>query len=475
MIKDNIQSRFNSLRSVYFIGIGGIGVSALALWCLKNKIKVFGYDREQTEITSNLQYKGVTVFYEHESVSKKNSKHHNVLKSFKGKNSSIVVFSSAVNKNHPIRKYFDINFVKCIKRAEFLGLISNNYKVIAISGTHGKTTISTMLTHILKVGGVDCSAFLGGISKNYLSNFVDGDDNIMVIEADEYDKSFFYLKPNIILISSLDRDHSDTYPTFSEMKAAYKHFVYKNRAKLSEVILKKDIQINFPELKYIFEYSIIGNADFSLNYKKNNLGDYTISIIERKKNSNKLKKFTEINVPFQPEHNLENFLAASTIALRLGLSINNISLGINTFLGVKRRFEYHIRSKNQIFIEDYAHHPSEINSLIISIRKMYKSKKITMIFQPHLYSRTKDFLHDFASVLSKVDSLILLDIYPARELPIKNFNINNLYNLIKIDDKIFVSNENLVSHISKTKPKFLVSVGAGDVSIYSKKIKEVLV
>ena len=157
------------------------------------------------------------------------------------------------------------------------------------------------------------------------------------------------------------------------------------------------------------------------------------------------------------------------------LSINNISLGINTFLGVKRRFEFHIRSKNQIFIEDYAHHPSEINALIMSLRKMYKSKKITMIFQPHLYSRTKDFLYDFASSLSKVDSLILLDIYPARELPIKNFNIDNLYNLINIDEKIFISKDNLVSYISKTKPKFLVSVGAGDVSIYSKKIKEVLV
>ena len=474
MIKDNIQNIFKNLRSVYFIGIGGIGVSALALWCLKNKIKVFGYDREATEITNNLQFKGATVFYEHESVSKKNSKHQNILKSFKGKNYSIVVFSSAINKNHPIRKYFDINFVKCIKRAEFLGLISNNYKVIAISGTHGKTTISTMLTHILKAGGIDCTAFLGGISKNYLSNFIEGDGNIMVVEADEYDKSFFYLNPNIILISSLDRDHSDTYPTFLDMRAAYRHFVYKNRDKLSEIILKKDIQINFPEFEFVFEYSIVGNADYSLNYKKNNLGDYTISITERKKNSNKLKKFTEINVPFQPEHNLENFLAASVIALRLGLSINNISLGINTFLGVKRRFEFHIRSKNQIFIEDYAHHPSEINALIISLRKMYKSKKITMIFQPHLYSRTKDFLYEFASSLSKVDSLILLDIYPARELPIKNFNINNLYNLIKIEEKIFISKDKLVSYISKTKPKFLVSVGAGDVSIYSKKIKEVL-
>ncbi len=191
MIKDNIKSRFNSLRSVYFIGIGGIGVSDLALWCLKNKIKVFGYDREETEITNSLQLKGAKVFYEYESVSKKNSKHQKLLKSFKGKSNSIVVFSSAISKSHPIRKYFDINNVKCIKRAEFLGLITNNYKVIAISGTHGKTTISTMLTHILKVGGIDCTAFLGGISKNYSSNFVDGDDNIMVVEADEYDSHFF--------------------------------------------------------------------------------------------------------------------------------------------------------------------------------------------------------------------------------------------------------------------------------------------
>ncbi len=466
-----------NLDAVYFIGIGGIGVSALAFWCIKNNIKVFGYDREKTEITSQIELQGGVIFYDCDVISekkKKDFKHNQVLNSFVEKSQRIGVFSSAIKTSHPIRNFFDTNKVLNIKRAEFLGFISSKYDVIAIAGTHGKTTISTMLTHILKVGGIDCSAFLGGVSKNYNSNFILGSSNIMVVEADEYDKSFFYLQPRVILVSAIDKDHLDTYPTFLDMKNAYTEFILNNQSQISLLILKENLQLKSLALPSILEYSLSRSADYILDYKKGKENNLSLTFLKKKRDTKDYKVLKTFNTTQHPKHNLENFLAASTIALQLGVSINCIAKGINSFLGIKRRFEYHINNKNQIFIEDYAHHPKEIDMLIDSLRLMYNSKKITMIFQPHLFSRTKDFLNEFAASLSKVDTLILLNIYPARESPIKGFSINQLFNLINIESKVLISNEKLVPLISKLKPKVLVSVGAGDITKFSGKLKNVL-
>ncbi len=482
MSKFNIKKKaknldIHNLNVVYFIGIGGIGVSALAFWCIKKNIKVYGFDREKTEITSQIESKGGRVFYDYDAVSKKNKidcEHKQVLNLIIEDFHSIVVFSSAINISHPMRKFFDFNKVLSIKRAEFLGLISAQYDVIAISGTHGKTTISTMLTHILKVGGVDCSAFLGGVSKNYNSNFILGSSNIMVVEADEYDKSFFYLKPKVILISAIDRDHSDTYPTFLEMQNAYTHFISNSQPNLSQLILKESLPFNFLESPSILDYSLLRSADYSLDFKKNKEGGLSLTFLKKNRNTKEYQALKNFDVALCPKHNLENFLAASTVALHLGVSIDDIAKGITSFLGIKRRFEYHINTEDRIFIEDYAHHPKEIDALINSLRLMYDSKKITMIFQPHLFSRTKDFLNEFAISLSKVDTLILLDIYPARELPIKGFSIKKLFELINLEDKVLVSNEKLLPLIFKLKPKLLVSVGAGNITTFSEPLKDVL-
>jgi len=479
MSKCNIKKKLdlNNLDIVYFIGIGGIGVSALAFWCIKKNIKVYGYDREKTDVTNQIELKGGSVFYDYDTISKnkkKDCEHEQVLSLVIESHQSLVVFSSAIKNTHPLRRFFDSYKVQSIKRAKFLGVISSQYDVIAIAGTHGKTTISTMLTHILKVGGVDCSAFLGGISKNYNSNFILGSSSIMVIEADEYDKSFFYLKPKIILISAVDRDHSDTYPNFLEMQNAYAHFIMNSRPQLSQLILKKNLPVRFSDLPNILDYSLLQSADYMLDFKKNKEGGLSLNFLKKNRKTREHKVLKRFNTIHHPKHNLENFLAASTIALQMGVSVDCIAKGINSFLGIKRRFEYHINTKNQIFIEDYAHHPKEIDALISSLRLMYNSEKITMIFQPHLFSRTKDFLDEFADSLSKVDTLILLDIYPARELPIRGFSIQKLFELINIEDKILISNKKLVPLILKLKPKLLVLAGAGDITTFSEKLKDTL-
>ena len=467
----------NNLDSVYFIGIGGIGVSALAFWCIQKKIKVYGYDREKSKITTQLESQGAIIFYDYHTISKtkkEDFKHNQVLNLFIKETLNLVVYSSAIKIKHPIRKFFNSNKIFSIKRAEFLGLISSQYDVIAIAGTHGKTTISTILTHILKVSGIDCTAFLGGVSKNYDSNFILGTSNIMVVEADEYDKSFLYLQPKIILISAIDSDHSDTYPTFEDMEKAYLQFILNSQPQLTHLILKQNVVLKSLDFQNTLKYSLFAPSDYNLHFTNNKEGGLQLTFSERCKGENKFKNLPSFNILEKPQHDLENFLAASTIAFQLGIKIEKISKSINSFLGIRRRFEYHINTENQIFIEDYAHHPKELDALISSLRLMYDSKKITMIFQPHLFSRTKDFLDEFAVSLSKVDTLILLDIYPARESPIKDFDIENLFQLIKLKDKRQISNTELVPLMSKLKPKILVSVGAGDITTFSEKLKDVL-
>ena len=274
----------HNLNSVYFIGIGGIGVSALAFWCIQKNIKVYGYDRKKSEITTQLELKGATVFYDYNIISKNKKsdlKHNQVLNLFIENFRNIVVYSSAIKSNHPIRQFLNANKGFSIKRAEFLGLISNQYDVIAISGTHGKTTISTILTHILKVSGVDCTAFLGGVSKNYKSNFILGTSNIMVVEADEYDKSFFHLQPKIILISSIDRDHTDTYPTFQDMQKAYLQFILNNQPHLTHLILKQNVHFKSLDFPNILKYSLFSPADYNLNFRKNKEGGLALTFFKK--------------------------------------------------------------------------------------------------------------------------------------------------------------------------------------------------
>ena len=463
-----------NLKSVYFIGIGGIGVSALALWCIENKILVYGYDREESQITKKIESKGGKIFFEYEKSINTNSIHLDIINSFNNNCVNIVVYSSAIKISHPLRKYFQSINSFCIKRSKFLGLISKNYDVIAVAGTHGKTTISTMLTHILKQNRIDCTSFLGGLSNNYNSNFILGKSKYMVVEADEFDRSFLSLSPKIILISSMDRDHSDTYSTYSDMCNTYMKFIKNSEPNLSCLIIQQDLNLELNDNIKTVNYSLNNKSNYNLKFKKSGNKNLIINLLKFNKKENLVLKSKEFKVPIHPPHNLENFLAASVVAIEMGLKVDNILLSLNSYLGVQRRFQFHINSKKQVFIEDYAHHPKEIDALVKSLRIMYGDQKITMIFQPHLFSRTKDLITEFADSLSRVDKIIILDIYGARENPINGFGISNLFDLINSKQKYLVANDKLVNFISNLKPKLLVSVGAGDITKFSEKIKAVL-
>ena len=463
----------NNLKSVYFIGIGGIGVSALALWCIENKISVYGYDREESQITKKIESIGGKIFYEYEKSINTNSLHFNIISCFNN-GENIVIYSSAIKSNHPLLKYFQSINSFCIKRSKFLGLISKDYDVIAVAGTHGKTTISTMLTHILKQNNIDCTSFLGGMSNNYNSNFISGKSKYMVIEADEFDRSFLSLSPKIILISSMDRDHSDTYSTYSDMCNTYLKFIKNSEPNLSCLIVHQCLNLELNDKIRTVKYSLNKESNYTLKFKKIKNNNLKISLLKFDKKENLLLKSKDFKVPVHPTHNLENFLAASVVAIEIGLKPDNILLSLNSFLGVQRRFQFHVNNKEQVFIEDYAHHPKEIDALVKSLRIMYSYQKITMIFQPHLFSRTKDLISEFADSLSKVDEIIIIDIYGARENPISGFSVNNLFDLIKLKKKHLVTNDKLVNFISNLRPKLLVAVGAGDITKFSQKIKSVL-
>ena len=438
------------MKKIHFLGIGGIGMSALARWAICNGYLVSGYDREKSKMTDELANEGVNIFFDPNYI------HDIVKKDF----ADTIVYSSAFKNNHPILHFFITCKFNVLKRSIFLSKIASSYDVIAIAGTHGKTTISCMLAHILKNSGLDCNAFIGGVSKNYNTNILIGNSKFMIIEADEYDRSFLSLNPFIGLVSSVDQDHGDTYSTYDEMLYAYTKFM--NNCK--NIIINEVVKNNLPNDKII-------NSSISYSYLNENIKgygafiDYNFVKSSIKLNINKNGKcLFDLDIGLIPKHNIENLLAAIAIALELNLNYNQIIKSVKSFQGVYRRFEYHINNPNLILIEDYAHHPVELNSLINSTIYLYPKKEITLIFQPHLFSRTKDFLDDFASVLSKVDRLILLDIYAARETPIHNFGIDNLWSRIELADKVILNKQDVCTYLYSIDCELILVAGAGDIS-----------
>ena len=446
------------MRKVHFLGIGGIGMSGLARWACYNQFIVSGYDREKSEITNDLEKLGISITFNKNYIKKI------CLKDF----ADTIVYSSAFKNNHPILNFFNQNKCKTIKRSDFLAEIASSYDVIAIAGTHGKTTISCMLSHILKNSGINCNAFLGGISKNYNSNILIGDSNIMIIEADEYDRSFLSLKPKIGLVTSMDKDHTDTYYTYYEMLDAYNLFIQKCK----KTFINIDLINSVNQIRNCVWYSF-NNA--------NNYSAYTYVVQSGNGNkiNLKIKKDDEFlintDVANIPKHNIENLLVSMSIAIELQVEPEKIMESIKSFNGVQRRFEYHINKNNLILIEDYAHHPKELNVLINSVYSLYPEKKITCVFQPHLFSRTKEFLNDFATALSQVNRLILLDIYPAREEPIKNFGIDDLFIRIKLDKKIVLNKKDVCEYLLKTNCELIIVVGAGDIHEIIPELKKRLI
>ena len=428
----------------YFIGIGGIGMSALARYFIQNKWEVAGYDKTPTALTKQLIKEGISVHYE-DAI-------HEIPNDFKNIERTLVVYTPAVPKDHKELNYFIDNQFDVFKRARAVAEIANSGYCIAIAGTHGKTTTTSLLTHILKSAGKKITAFMGGISNNYNTNLINGKGKEVVIEADEYDKSFLNLKPNLAILTSMDADHLDIYGKGQELEKTFKTFmalVDLNGIKIVNAKLGLDgttYSINpKEEAEYLGTNIEIKNHEYHFRIKHNS------------------RKTDAIVSGLPGRHNVENAVAAAAAAHQMNIKWADIIKGIETFTGVKRRFEYHVKTEDLVYIDDYAHHPEEIKALLNSVRELYPNKKITTIFQPHLYSRTRDFADEFGEALSLTDELFLLDIYPAREKPITGVTAEWLLDKTNCNFASLTSKEDLNSDVLKRSPQVILTVGAGDI------------
>ncbi|SFS52795.1 UDP-N-acetylmuramate--L-alanine ligase [Lutibacter maritimus] len=448
----------DKIHNIYFVGIGGIGMSSLAFYFKSNGKNIAGYDKTPSDITVSLAEKGVKVHFE-DAVGL-------IADEFKNKENTLVVYTPAIPKNHSELNFFFNNNFNVVKRSEILGEITKNSFSLAVAGTHGKTTTSTMLGHILHEAGVNATSFLGGISENYNSNLILGGTEVSVVEADEFDRSFLKLSPNIACITSMDADHLDIYGDSAELEKSFKDF----GAKVSEkLIVKKGLPIDALSFAIdVLTFGIDENADYNASNIKIENGTYIFDV----KTPTEIIKEVKINLP--GKHNVLNAVAALAMANSYGISLPVIAKALLSFTGIKRRFSYKIKTDNLVLIDDYAHHPTEITAVANAVREMYPLKKTIGVFQPHLFSRTRDFSDDFAKSLSLFDELILLDIYPARELPIEGITAAWLLNKVSLKYKQISSKENLYNSILKSKAQVIVMIGAGDIGELVKEIKNKL-
>jgi len=436
----------NTIKRIYFIGIGGIGMSALAKYFKAKGIEVSGYDKTPSYVTEQLKALNIPVFFD-----------DNI--SLLPESIDMVIYTPAIPKTHLQFNYLKEKNILIKKRAEVLGLISKGIFTIAVAGTHGKTTTTSIISHILKCAKVDFMSFMGGISKNYDSNFLMGQKNeIIVLEADEFDRSFLNIYPDISVISAMDADHLDIYGTHENMIVSYNQFI-------SQIKDDGTLIIKFASLKYL-KGQPANTISFSLNsdsnYKAENIrvreGSYIFNIISKGN-----KSIEDIRLNLGGRHNIENTVAAVAACKLLGITDEAIKKAIANYSGVMRRFDVRIKHDKLIYIDDYAHHPEELKTLILSVKELYPSKKVTGVFQPHLYTRTRDFAKEFVKVLDILDDIILLDIYPARELPIEGINSQMLIDKISNKNKMLCSKENLIQELLKRKTDIILTIGAGDI------------
>ncbi len=441
----------NQIHNVYFIGIGGIGMSALARYFQNIGKNVAGYDKTQTMLTSELISSGMQIHFEDNI---------NLIPQNFNKQNTLVVYTPAI-KQLAEWDFFKENNFTIKKRAEVLGIITKDTFCFAVAGTHGKTTTSSILGHILFESGADVTAFLGGIVENYQSNLIGKGKSISVVEADEFDRSFLHLHPDIACITSMDADHLDIYGDANAIEESFVEFANKIEDK-NKLFIAKNLPLQ------------------GITVAVNNEANFTAQNIRIENNSYvfDVKTPTEIieNISFHlpGHHNLMNALMALAMAKQFGTPTNNIAKALASFKGVQRRFSYQIKEKNLVYIDDYAHHPTEINAVNQAVRELYPNKKILAVFQPHLFSRTKDFADDFAKSLSNFDEIMLLDIYPARELPIKGVNSAWLLDKINNQNKRLISKENLIEEIVKNDAQVIVTIGAGDIGEMVPEIKKQL-
>ncbi|MFP4065204.1 MAG: UDP-N-acetylmuramate--L-alanine ligase [Bacteroidales bacterium] len=444
----------NHITHIYFLGIGGIGMSALARYFYTRGVSVSGYDKTPSRLTAELQEEGIKVIHDDDPATL------DVMP-------ELVIYTPAIPSSNKLFRHFINHHVPMKKRAEVLGMISSGIPTIAVAGTHGKTTISAMLTHILKVAGIPCVSFLGGISTNYNSNYV-GEPNPrwMVAEADEFDRSFLQLSPQLALISTIDADHLDVYGSREALAKNFASFAGKIHPR-GVLVSKKGIAEE------------LGFTGKGYSYHPTDMADYRLKDVELHQGRYKATIEGELHIeglePGHPGmHNLENALGAAALAHQAGVSADKIKEALNSFNGVRRRFEICLQTENIIYVDDYAHHPEEIRACISSARAMWPGRKITGIFQPHLFSRTKELAGEFAESLSALDELILMDIYPAREAPIEGVNAQMILDKVTLQQASYCPREELMDLLENTEPDVLITMGAGDIDRFAGPITQLL-
>ena len=457
---------FNSeWKYIYFVGIGGIGMSALARWFNVNGFSVSGYDKTPTSLTDTLAEEGISVIFE-DSVQQ-------IPALYKlDPSQTLVVYTPAIPANHQQMAYFRANGFETQKRSQVLGWITRNLRTVGVAGTHGKTTTSSMVAHLLRSAGVNCTAFLGGITQNYGTNFLLNEPTdrpeevVCVVEADEFDRSFLTLFPDMAIVTSTDAGHLDIYGEHNALLDSFRAYVGQIKPG-GTLFMKKGLQLREGAAVDVQEYSLNEG-----NYRSENLcivnSRFVFDIVYPG------GRIDAIPMMIPGYHNVENAIAATAVALRLGVSPGQIREGLSTYRGVKRRFEYIIESKEVVYIDDYAHHPTEIEAFLSSVKALYPGRHVTAIFQPHLFTRTRDFADGFADSLSLADRLILLDIYPAREQPIEGVNSEMLLAKVNLEDKIILSKEAIIDELRRTTNDIVVTIGAGDIDKLVGKIKEIL-
>ena len=436
------------IRNIYLIGIGGIGMSALARYFRLQGKRVSGYDKTETPLTKALIDEGIPVSYVDDP-------------KLIPKDVQLIIYTPAIPKDHPGLSYYRDHGYELMKRSEVLGLITADSLNVCVAGTHGKTTISTMIAHILRDSGTGSNAFLGGISVNYNTNFWSDKNNICVVEADEYDRSFLKLHPDIAVISSMDADHLDIYGTRQAVEEAFIAFSRKIKSG-GTLVQKHGLSIPKPaeDIQQLSYHLTDHNADVYTKNLRILAGHYVFDV------EGKEGKMKDVQLNVGGWHNVENALAAISACRILGLSEKAIMPALYSYRGVRRRFEYHVQKESIVYIDDYAHHPRELEAMISSARQLFPDKKMVVVFQPHLYSRTRDFANEFAKVLDKADEVILLPVYPARELPIHGVSSEIILNKMAAKNKRILNKAEVLAWAAKIGQEekiLLITAGAGDI------------
>ncbi|GAB3503367.1 UDP-N-acetylmuramate--L-alanine ligase [Spirosoma knui] len=460
----------DQFKYIYFLGIGGIGMSALARWFGVNGYTVAGYDKTPTALTNTLEAEGMTIHFTEDvdqipAVFRENP------------TETLVIYTPAVPKTHAEYIYLTENGFTLQKRSQVLGLLAGQMKTVAVAGTHGKTTTSSMVAHILRDAGVNCAAFLGGITNNYGTNFLlnepaeDLKSVVCVVEADEFDRSFLTLFPQLAIVTSTDADHLDIYGAHDAVLESFGLFVSQikpdHTGKPGVLFMKSGLSLADKTTADVRQYSLQGGDYYSQNLRVEN-ATFVFDLVYPQG----VIAGIELIVP--GFHNVENAVAASAVALELGVSPEAIRSALNSYRGVRRRFEYVLKTDKSVLIDDYAHHPAEVHAFLSSVKALYPDRDVTAIFQPHLYSRTRDFAEGFAESLSLADNVLLLDIYPARELPIEGVSADLIFRDIRSKTKYQCTKVELPGLVQQLTPSLLVTIGAGDIDQLLPTLKTIL-